>query len=256
MACGLSGLARCLALTERWSEMHWKTFVCQVVAALALVATMSSDALAAMPLFEETESDVATLLGVKGSVKIAVGVRSIGGTEGMRLNIGDRVLTLKRSAVEIWFDDGCRYTLNENEGLTISEESPCCALTAEEVGATLIRISGGAMVSKGAQYVDAFAGMRAENGERVMALSRSSVDLQYDDGCRYVLEENELLTIEDDSPCCLAGMLLQEKAAAVAAGDGSGLAIIPPAAAALIGVVGATLDTGGDGDRRPPPISQ
>jgi len=235
---------------------NWKVFFTQTVATFVLVAGMSLAALAAMPMDVATETDVATLVNVKGSVQVTAGLQSVGGTAGMKLIIGEHVLALAGSATEIQFDDGCRYTLEEHEDLTITEDSPCCSLDAEEQGATLVRIAGKAMINKDTRYVDAYAGMRAENGERVMALSGSSATLQYDDGCRYILEENELLTIEDDSPCCLVGLIPQQEVAAASTGGSGELALVPPAAAVVVGIVGAMSSGSENVNRRPPPISR
>lgn len=158
--------------------MNWKMIIVRIVAAFVLVAGTASAARAAMPLDVATETAIATLVDVKGSVQVIAGVQSVSGTAGMKLNIG----------------------------------------------------------------------------ARVMALAGSAVTLQFNNGCRCALKENELLTIEYDSPCCLAGSLPQEPAAAPASATGvsSGLVFVPPAAAVVVGIVGALLDGGGDGDPRPP----
>jgi len=236
--------------------VNWKTIFIQIVAALILVAGMSSDALAAMPLTVAAETDVATLVNVKGSVQVTAGVQSVSATTGMKLNIGERVLALAGSAAEIQFVDGCSFNLKENDSIVITGKSPCCSLDQENRGAKLVGVTGAVMVSKDTRYVDVAEGMRAEKGERIVVLSGSSVTLQYDDGCRHVLEENGLLTIERESPCCLVGLLSQKRVAAVPAVSSSGLEFIPPSAAAAVGVLGTIFTGSGDVVSRPPPISR
>jgi len=58
------------------------------------------------------------------------------------------------------------------------------ALAAEEGVATVIRITGDAVVRKGAQYVSGTEGMALNVGERVMSLAASTTVIQYKDGCR------------------------------------------------------------------------
>lgn len=127
-----------------------------------------------------------------------------------------------------------------------------CAQGAEEAVATVARIEGSAVVSKGAQYVNGTEGLALKVGERVMSLAASTTTIQFDDGCRYVLEANQLLTIEDQSPCALG--LLGSQGAPAVAGGGIGLGWVPPAAFAALLPMGAAFDTGGDNPR--PPISQ
>lgn len=115
--------------------------------------------------------------------------------------------------------------------------------------ATLARITGDAVVSKGAQYVSAAQGMALKVGERVMALAGSSAVVQFNDGCRYVLEANQLLTVESKSPCAL-GLVGQQGVGAVGAA-GASLGWIPAAGAAAM-IPLSLIETGSD-DRGPPP---
>lgn len=77
------------------------------------------------------------------------------------------------------------------------------AFAAEREVGQLVLINGDAVVSHGAQYLNATEGMALKIGERIMSLAASSAVLQFNDGCRYVLEPNQLLTIGDKSPCAL-----------------------------------------------------
>jgi hypothetical protein len=125
-------------------------------------------------------------------------------------------------------------------------------IAAEGEVATLARITGDAVVSKGAQYVSAAEGMALKVGERVMSLAASATTIQFNDGCRYVLEANQLLTIEDKSPCAL-GLVSQEGGGAVAAA-GANLGWLP--AAGALGMLPLSLiDTGSDDRPIPQPIS-
>ena len=129
------------------------------------------------------------------------------------------------------------------------------ASAADREVAQLVLINGDAVVSKGAQYVSATEGMALAIGERVMSLAASSVVLQFNDGCRYVLEANQLLTIEDESPCALGYFSKMQPGTVpaaptpapvvpVAAAGAVGLGWVPLAAVGVIAVPGATLDTG------------
>ena len=138
-----------------------------------------------------------------------------------------------------------------------------CATAADETAATLVRIEGEAVVSKGAQYVGGTEGMALKVGERVMALAASTATIQFNDGCRYVLEANQLLTVDAMSPCALGLVPAGQAAAASTAGATGGIAGATAASlgwvpAALGGVVavGATVDyQNNDTFRYRPPIS-
>jgi hypothetical protein len=116
----------------------------------------------------------------------------------------------------------------------IAAVSSIAAAQQNDELATLDTVEGETMVSKGARYVNGAEGMRLVDGQRVMAVKEDAV-IQYDDGCRYVLEEGKLLLIEDKSPCVL-GIVPAT----------TSLAWIPPAFAGLVAVA-AALDTGSDG---------
>ncbi len=138
------------------------------------------------------------------------------------------------------------------------------AFAADESVATLVRIEGEAVVSKGAQYVGGSEGMALKVGERVMALAASTATIQFTDGCRYVLAANQLLTIDPKSPCALGlvsnsgGAAVQGSAGGSVAGAAAGASLVwvPPALGGLVGVASA-VDSNNDTTvrRRPPPIS-
>ena len=136
------------------------------------------------------------------------------------------------------------------------------AFAADESVASLVRIEGEAVVSKGAQYVGGTEGMALKVGERVMALAGSTATIQFTDGCRYVLGANQLLTIDPKSPCAL-GLVSDSGATGAAASPGAagaavgaGLAWVPPALGGLVGIA-SIVDSNNDDTtrRRPPPIS-
>ena len=139
-----------------------------------------------------------------------------------------------------------------------------CATAADETAATLVRIEGEAVVSKGAQYVGGTEGMALKVGERVMALAASTATIQFNDGCRYVLEANQLLTVDAMSPCALglvpAGQAATAGATAATTGGIAGATAASlgwvPAALGGVVAVGATVDyQNNDTFRYRPPIS-
>ncbi len=69
--------------------------------------------------------------------------------------------------------------------------------------AYLARITGGVLVNQGQQYRDGTEGLSLSTGDRVMSLAESTAIIQFQDGCRYTMEENELVTIPSLSPCVL-----------------------------------------------------
>ena len=146
------------------------------------------------------------------------------------------------------------------------------ALAAEKEVATIARITGSTLVNKGTQYVNGTEGMALSVGQRVMSLEESTAVLQFNDGCRYTMEENEVITIPSLSPCVLTKgssdrlsvlppvppAAAPVAAAIVPAAAAAGLAWVPVAAAGAVGlaaIAGGAFDD--DDDPAPlPPISQ
>lgn len=93
--------------------------------------------------------------------------------------------------------------MGDEDDLCPDEKGPCCDLDWTGQGATIVKKNGDILVSN-SPFVPAAVGMRVLNGGRVMALEGSTAVVAYDDGCWHEVKENELLTIEDVSPCCLA----------------------------------------------------
>lgn len=143
------------------------------------------------------------------------------------------------------------------------------ATAAEEQGiAYFARITGSVLVNQGQQYRDGSDGQALETGDRVMTLSDSSAILQFRDGCRYTMKEDELITIPSLSPCVFSkGPADRMSVAALPPVPPSTPPIVPviPVAAANLGwlpaaiagglALGAIVD-GEDDDSDPrPPIS-
>lgn len=133
----------------------------------------------------------------------------------------------------------------EESDLCPDEKGLCCALDWTGQGATIVKIVGEGMVSQ-KTFVNANLGMHLNNGERVIALARSTITVAFDDGCRHEVDENEILTIEDVSPCC-AGALRSPSPAA------PNLAWVPPAAFVVSTIIANVNDDDDDDDFTPPP---
>jgi hypothetical protein len=74
------------------------------------------------------------------------------------------------------------------------------AIASDTIG-EIKRVDGSAMVSQGEQFVAAQAGMKLQELDRLMVLEQSEALLEFQDGCRYVVKENELLTVGATSVC-------------------------------------------------------
>jgi hypothetical protein len=125
------------------------------------------------------------------------------------------------------------------------EKGPCCDLDWTGQGATVVKINGEGLVSRAQDpYVRATVGMRVENGGRVFALENSTVIVAFDDGCWHAVEENEMVTIEDVSPCCaLLAPVAAPPPAVPATAAAAGIPPVPLIAAVpavLAGVCAAT----------------
>ena len=137
----------------------------------------------------------------------------------------------------------------KNLGLTIIASVLAAVVrvpsAADELSATVARIEGEAVASKGAEYITANEGMVLRTGQRIMALAQSSAVLQFSDGCRYKIEANELLIVERESPCAL-GLVAE---GTVAAGAIPTQQMLPAFLAA--GTAGLVLLDDNDSRRRP-----
>ena len=99
--------------------MYKKVLLGTAIAALSLTLGATS----AMAV--EAEADVATVARITGEVVVNKGTQYVSGTEGMGLKTGERVMSLEASSTVIQYKDGCRYTVEANELITIGRFSPC-----------------------------------------------------------------------------------------------------------------------------------
>ena len=145
------------------------------------------------------------------------------------------------------------------------------ASAAEPVG-SLSRIEGFAFVSQGAQYVAAKEGMALKEGDRLMVMDGGNAIISFVDGCRYTLQDNEVLSLGATSTCAADtdGSYTIEPyttvsqaspgasdsvrlAKAQVGGDTTPAWVAPTAAGLAIGglvIAGATQDSDNDGDLR------
>lgn len=149
-----------------------------------------------------------------------------------------------------------------------------CAISGSTVAAEgegiayLARITGGVLVNQGQQYRDGTEGLSLSTGDRVMSLAESTAIIQFQDGCRYTMEENELVTIPSLSPCVLTkgadGRLSVATLPPAPPAQvplvpvvplATNLAWLPAAAAGLLGGGAILSDPDDDGDGPRPPIS-
>lgn len=158
----------------------------------ALLAMMVSTASTA-------ESVRATLSELDGEAKVDRGRRYTDGQEGMRLKQGDRVMVPKgNDRATIRFGDGCVYNLEDGEAMTVGVGG-CCAL--EPVSATLARVDGDVLVNQRVRYIQGKEGKMLKRGDRVTIRQGGKATVSFDDDCNYTLENGEVLTISDVSPC-------------------------------------------------------
>ena len=68
------------------------------------------------------------ITSVQGPAYVTRGTASIPVTKGMKLEVGDRVVVLDQSEVQILYTDGCVEPLaSKSTQVTITSESPCAA---------------------------------------------------------------------------------------------------------------------------------
>jgi hypothetical protein len=177
--------------------------------------------------------------------------------QGMKLNEGDRIMYLRgrtmstvRTAGRLFFG-ACLTAAFATAG-------------AAESAGTLSQTDGLAVVSKGAEYVEAQQGMKLNEGDRIMVMEGGSAVISFADGCQYTLSDNELLTIGATSTCASAAAgsykidpysaVSQDSSTAAAgyqqAGAGGaaagGASVVVPAVVVGIGVIALASDTGSD----------
>jgi hypothetical protein len=63
------------------------------------------------------------------------------------------------------------------------------------------KLQGSALISQGAQYVPAHAGMDLRKLDRIIVMDDSSATLSFADGCVYEMGEQDLVTLTGESAC-------------------------------------------------------
>ena len=98
------------------------------IVAGAALASITGVAVAADP--------IASLARIDGTVLVNQGQQYVTGREGIALKPGDRIMAMSTGSAVIQFTDGCTYTLDDDEVLTIGETSTCSADTVakQEIG--------------------------------------------------------------------------------------------------------------------------
>jgi hypothetical protein len=74
------------------------------------------------------------------------------------------------------------------------------AMASDTVG-EIKRVDGAAMISKGEHFVAAQQGMKLNELDRLIVLEQSEALVEFDDGCRHLMKEKELLTVGATSVC-------------------------------------------------------
>ena len=103
--------------------------------------------------------------------------------------------------------------------------------------ARLVDLNGNVLVSREAGLASGTESLRLMPGTRVLTTANSGVVVEYDNGCRVTLKENQRFEVEKGKPCAL--LLAQNILVAPAAVAGGLATTLVPAAfgAAAIGVL-------------------
>lgn len=72
-------------------------------------------------------ASIGSVARVQGSALINQGERYVPATEGMPVQERDRMIATEGSTAVIKFNDGCQYTLTDNQVLTVGAASTCAA---------------------------------------------------------------------------------------------------------------------------------
>ena len=70
---------------------------------------------------------VGTLARIQGIAFVSQGAQYIAGREGMALKEGDRVMVMDGGNATISYVDGCKYSLGDNEVLSLGATSTCAS---------------------------------------------------------------------------------------------------------------------------------
>lgn len=117
---------------------------------------------------------------------------------------------------------------------TVSAQTPPPA--RDGTIAKLVELNGNVLVSREAGMSSGNEALRLLPGTRVITTAKSEVIVEYDDGCRVKLKENERFEVERGKPCAL---LLAQPILVAPAAVGSLATTLVPAAfgAAMIGIL-------------------
>jgi len=107
------------------------------------------------------------------------------------------------------------------------------AQTNDGTIARLRDVNGNVLVSNDSGLATGGDALRLVPGTRVITTANSQVVVEYDDGCRVTLKENERFEVEQGKPCAM--LLAQPYGIVVAA---AGAAIIPGLIAGALGAAG------------------
>ena len=117
--------------------------------------------------------------------------------------------------------------------------------------AILTAVHGNVLVSRDTGLAAGANSTRLVDGVRVITTSHSDVVIQYDNGCRVELKENQRTVVERDRACeALVVESMGEPSIAVAASP-----VVPPGSLAAAGLVGVGVWRWREGGTPPPPPS-
>ena len=119
--------------------------------------------------------------------------------------------------------------------------------------AKLADVHGNVLVSRDTGLAAGSNAMRLMDGMRVITTSNSGVVVEYDNGCRVELKENQRTVVQRDKPCealLLAVESVVQPAAAVAA---SGFGLVTPYAIVPVAVLGVAINEWNHGGPPTPP---
>jgi len=133
---------------------------------------------------------------------------------------------------------------------------PICAQQAEQGIARLTDVRGNVLVSRDTGLAAGANATRLVDGVRVITTSHSGVVIEYDNGCRVELKENQRTVVQRDRPCeALLALVesLGEPSIAVAAAPG----LVTPGTLVQAGLIGVGVWRWNQGNPppAPPPVS-
>lgn len=113
------------------------------------------------------------------------------------------------------------------------------AQTGDGSIARLVEVNGNVLVSRESGLASGNEALRLLPGTRIITTANSDVIVEYDDGCRVKLKENQRFEVERGKPCAVLMAMPQTILVAPTAVAGSAATILVPAAfgAAAIGML-------------------